>query len=47
MKEGCVIVRGKGNPEFLCCSSHGAGRIMSRSKADMAIKLEDFQEDME
>ncbi len=47
MKEWCVIVRGKWNPDFLCCSSHGAWRIMSRSEADMEIKLEDFQKDME
>jgi tRNA-splicing ligase RtcB (3'-phosphate/5'-hydroxy nucleic acid ligase) len=27
------VVRGKGSPESLCSASHGAGRVMSRTKA--------------
>ena len=27
------VVSGKGNPESLNCASHGAGRVMSRTKA--------------
>jgi tRNA-splicing ligase RtcB len=46
MKDGVFIVRGKGNPDSLCSSSHGAGRIMSRSKAKQTIKLEKFTEMM-
>lgn len=35
------IVKGKGNPESFCSCSHGAGRIMSRSKAKSVFSLED------
>lgn len=36
------IVRGKGNPESYCSCSHGAGRLMSRSKAKKAYTLDDL-----
>lgn len=34
------ITRGKGNPEALCTSSHGAGRVLSRGAARRSITLE-------
>jgi tRNA-splicing ligase RtcB len=34
------IVRGLGNEESLCSCSHGAGRVMSRTKAKQLISLE-------
>lgn len=34
------IVRGLGNEESLCSCSHGAGRVMSRTKAKQMITLE-------
>ncbi len=34
------IVRGLGNPESLCSASHGAGRVLSRSKAKKLISVE-------
>ena len=34
------IVRGLGNEEALCSCSHGAGRVMSRTKAKQMITLE-------
>lgn len=34
------IVRGKGNTESFCSCSHGAGRVMSRTKARKEISLE-------
>ena len=46
MRDGVYIVRGLGNPDSLCSSSHGAGRVMSRSKAKKAFSLEDFQSQM-
>lgn len=46
MKQGTFIVRGKGNAESLWSSSHGAGRVLSRSKAKRDLKLEAFEEDM-
>jgi len=37
------IVKGKGNPESFYSCSHGAGRIMSRSKAKQVLNLEEEQ----
>ncbi len=37
------IVRGKGNPESFCSCSHGAGRVMSRTKAKKKFSLEDHR----
>lgn len=37
------IVRGLGNPESFNSCSHGAGRVMSRTKARAAITLEDHK----
>lgn len=36
------IVKGKGNLESYCSCSHGAGRLMSRSKAKKAYTLDDL-----
>jgi tRNA-splicing ligase RtcB (3'-phosphate/5'-hydroxy nucleic acid ligase) len=35
------IVRGLGNAEALCSCSHGAGRVMSRTKAKQLISVQD------
>jgi tRNA-splicing ligase RtcB (3'-phosphate/5'-hydroxy nucleic acid ligase) len=35
------IVRGLGNPESFCSSSHGAGRVMSRTEAKRTFSLAD------
>lgn len=47
MRDGSFIVKGLGNPESLYSSSHGAGRLLSRSKAKDNIEFEKFQKDME
>lgn len=46
MRDGVYIVRGLGNDDSLCSSSHGAGRVLSRSKAKKTISLDSFQEQM-
>lgn len=46
MKDGCFLVRGLGNEDFLNSSSHGAGRVLSRSAAKKNITLDQFQESM-
>lgn len=46
MRDGSFIVEGKGNPESLWSSSHGAGRVMSRRKAKEEINFDDFLETM-
>jgi RNA-splicing ligase RtcB len=43
MRDGSLIVKGKGNPEWNCSGPHGAGRLMSRSKAKESLKMEDFK----
>lgn len=37
------IVRGLGNPESFCSSSHGAGRVMSRTEAKRTFTLADHE----
>ena len=46
MRDGSVIAIGKGNPEWNYSAPHGAGRIMSRSKAKEAIDLEAYKASM-
>lgn len=46
MKDGSFLVRGKGHPDSLCSSSHGAGRCMSRSQAKKRLDLTTFAEEM-
>lgn len=47
MRDGSFIVKGKGNPESLYSSSHGAGRVLGRKAAKRQLSLEDFQAEME
>ncbi|CCG43373.1 RtcB family protein [Magnetospirillum molischianum] len=46
MRDGSFIVRGKGNPDSLWSSSHGAGRVLGRREANETLSLEDFVETM-
>ena len=46
MKDGSFIIRGKGNPDSLCSSSHGAGRVLSRNQAKKKLNLDHFSEMM-
>ena len=46
MRDGSLICKGKGNPEWNYSAPHGAGRIMSRSKAKENISLDEFKETM-
>jgi RNA-splicing ligase RtcB len=47
MRDGSLICAGKGNPDWNYSAPHGAGRLMSRSKAKQVISLEEFQKSME
>ena len=47
MRDGCIIGIGKGNDDWNCSAPHGAGRIMSRSKAKQQIILEEYAKSME
>ena len=46
MRDGCIYGRGKGNNDWNCSAPHGAGRLMSRSKAKEDLSLAEFQETM-
>lgn len=46
MRDGSLIAVGKGNADWNNSAPHGAGRLMSRTKAKENIKLEDFQNTM-
>lgn len=47
MRDGSFIVRGKGNPDSLSSSSHGAGRVLGRKQAHEILKMEDFTATMQ
>jgi tRNA-splicing ligase RtcB len=46
MRDGSFIVRGKGNPDSLWSSSHGAGRVLGRKEAKRQLDLEAFKAQM-
>lgn len=47
MRDGCIIGIGKGNADWNNSAPHGAGRIMSRSKAKETVSLEEFEQSMQ
>ena len=47
MRDGSLICTGKGNEDWNYSAPHGAGRLMSRSKAKEVITLEEFEKSME
>lgn len=47
MRDGCIIGIGKGNADWNHSAPHGAGRIMSRSKAKETVALEAYKASME
>ena len=47
MRDGSVLAVGKGNPEWNYSAPHGAGRIMSRTKAKNELALDEYRKTME
>ena len=47
MRDGSLVCEGLGNPDWNYSSPHGAGRIMSRTKAFATLKMEDYKNAME
>lgn len=47
MRDGSVLAVGKGNVEWNNSAPHGAGRIMSRTKAKQSIDLEEYKTSMQ
>ena len=46
MKEGTLLLEGKGNKEWNFSAPHGAGRLFSRNEAKKLITLEEFKKEM-
>ncbi len=46
MRDGSIIAKGKGNENWNNSAPHGAGRIMSRSKAKAKVSLKEYKETM-
>ncbi|MCL1948742.1 MAG: RtcB family protein [Turicibacter sp.] len=46
MRDGMIVGRGKGNPDWNFSAPHGAGRTMSRIQAKKTVSMEAFQESM-
>lgn len=46
MRDGSLICIGKGNEDWNYSAPHGAGRIMSRSKAKEMVSIEEYKESM-
>ena len=46
MRDGSVLAIGKGNPEWNYSAPHGAGRVMSRTKAKSSLSMDEYKEMM-
>lgn len=47
MRDGSVLAVGKGNPEWNYSAPHGAGRLMSRTKAKNELTMQEYIKTME
>ncbi len=46
MRDGSLICKGKGNPDWNCSAPHGAGRLMSRSQAKETCSIAEYKTQM-
>jgi len=47
MRDGSVLAAGKGNREWNYSAPHGAGRLMSRTKAKESLDMQEYKREME
>ncbi|MBQ8928298.1 MAG: RtcB family protein [Oscillospiraceae bacterium] len=47
MRDGSLLCRGKGNPDWNCSAPHGAGRLMSRAAAKERCTMADYKQSMQ
>ncbi len=47
MRDGSILAYGKGNPEWNYSAPHGAGRLMSRTKAKSTLDIDEYKKSME
>lgn len=46
MRDGSILAIGKGNPEWNNSAPHGAGRLMSRTRAKESLSMDEYRETM-
>jgi RNA-splicing ligase RtcB len=46
MRDGSLLCKGKGNPDWNYSAPHGAGRLMSRTAAKNTINMTDYKDSM-
>lgn len=46
MRDGALLCKGKGNPDWNHSAPHGAGRAMSRSEAKQSFTLSEYKKEM-
>lgn len=47
MRDGSIFATGKGNPDWNFSAPHGAGRVLSRSKAKAQLSLDEYRKTMD
>ena len=47
MRDGSLICIGRGNEEWNCSAPHGAGRLMSRTKAVATLSMDQYRQEMQ
>ena len=47
MRDGSIICKGKGNPDWNYSAPHGAGRLLSRRRAKDELSFEEYERTME
>jgi len=47
MRDGSILAVGKGNDDWNRSAPHGAGRVLSRTKAQKTLNMDDFHKTME
>lgn len=47
MRDGCILGKGKGNDDWNQSAPHGAGRLMSRSKAKEVVGMDEYRKSMD
>ena len=47
MRDGVLLCKGKGNPDWNYSAPHGAGRVLSRAQAKRQLDMAKFESQME
>ena len=47
MRDGSILARGRGNPDWNFSAPHGAGRVLSRTRAREQLNMDEYRHSME